>query len=153
MASTQAMCTSFKTELLAGYHNFSATNVARTLNTPDVFKMALYLDAATLSAATTAYSATSEVANSGTYTAGGSVVTFLAPAATGTTAYVGPTSASTLSWTTFTATGFSAALVYNSSQANRAVSVHTFASQSITAGTFTITFPTNAAGTALLNFA
>ena len=157
MASTQAMCTSFKQELLNGQHQFgTSTLVSRTsltAPTADVFKMALYLDAATLSAATTAYSATSEVANSGTYAAGGSTITFLAPATSGTTAFVGPTSASTLSWTTFTATGFSAALVYNSTQSNKAVSVHTFASQSITAGTFTITFPTNAAGTALLNFA
>ena len=159
MASTQAMCTSFKGELLQGLHQIgptagTVTVVSRTsLTAPvnDVIKMALYLDAATLGAATTAYSATSEVANSGTYTAGGSVVTMLAPATSGTTGYVGPTSASTISWTTFTATGFSAALVYNSTQGNRAISVHTFSSQSITAGTFTITFPTNAAGTALLN--
>lgn len=143
MASTQAMCSSFKQELLTGTHVIGT----------DVLKLALYLDASTLGAGTTAYSATSEVANSGTYTAGGSTVTFVAPALTGTTAYTGPTSASTVSWTTFTATGFSAALIYNSSKTNKAISVHTFASQSITAGTFTITFPTNAAGTALINIA
>lgn len=143
MASTQAMCSSFKQELLTGTHVIGT----------DVLKIALYLDAATLGAGTTAYSATNEVANSGTYTAGGSTVTFQAPALSGTTAYTGPTSASTVSWTTFTATGFSAALIYNSSKTNKAISVHTFASQSITAGTFTITFPTNAAGTAILNIA
>lgn len=143
MASTQAMCSSFKQELLTGTHVIGT----------DVLKIALYLDAATLGAATTVYSATNEVANSGTYAAGGSTVTFLAPALTGTTAYCGPTSASTVSWTTFTATNFSAALIYNSSKTNKAISVHTFASQSITAGTFTITFPTNAAGTALINLA
>lgn len=143
MASTQAMCSSFKQELLTGTHVIGT----------DVLKIALYLDAATLGPATTAYSATNEVGNSGSYTAGGSTVTFVAPALTGTTAYTGPTSASTVSWTTFTATNFSAALIYNSSKTNKAISVHTFASQSITAGTFTITFPTNAAGTAILNLA
>lgn len=143
MASTQAMCTSFKTELLTGTHVIGT----------DTLKLALYLDAATLGAATTVYSATNEVANSGTYAAGGSTVTFVAPAATGTTAFTGPTSASTVSWTSFTATNFSAALIYNSSKTNKAISVHTFSPQSITAGTFTITFPTNAAGTAILNLA
>lgn len=143
MASTQAMCSSFKQELLTGTHVIGT----------DVLKLALYLDAATLGAATTVYSSTNEVANSGTYTAGGATVTFVAPALSGTTAYTGPTSASTISWTTFTATNFSAALIYNSSKTNKAISVHTFSPQSITAGTFTITFPTNAAGTAILNIA
>jgi hypothetical protein len=143
MASTQAMCSSFKQEILTGTHVIGT----------DVLKIALYLDAATLGAATTVYSATNEVANSGTYAAGGSTVTFVAPALTGTTAYTGPTSASTVSWTSFTATNFSAALIYNSSKTNKAISVHTFSPQSITAGTFTITFPTNAAGTAILNIA
>lgn len=140
MASTQAMCTSFKGELLTGTHVFGT----------DVIKMALYLDAATLGASTTAYSATNEVGNSGTYTAGGSTITFVAPATSGTTAFTGPTSASTVSWTSFTATNFSAALVYNSSKTNKAISVHTFSPQSITAGTFTITFPTNDSTTGLI---
>lgn len=147
MASTQAMCTSFKQELLTGIHVIGT----------DTLKVALYLDAATLGAGTTEYSTTSEVGNSGSYVAGGSTVTFQAPAATGTTVYTGPASASTVSWTTFSATGFSAALIYNSSKVNgttrgRSISVHTFASQTITAGTFTITFPTNDATTGLLRF-
>lgn len=161
MASTQAMCTSFKQELLQGLHQIGptagtvtiATRGSLTAPTNDVIKMALYLDAATLGAATATYSATSEVANSGSYTAGGSTITMLAPATTGTTAYVGPTSGSTVSWTTFSATGFSAALVYNSTQGNRAISVHTFASQTITAGTFTITFPTNDSTNGLIRLA
>lgn len=156
MASTQAMCSSFKQELLLGQHQFNTvtivTRTSLTAPTTDTFKLALYLDAATLGAATTTYSSTSECSNSGTYAAGGQAITFVAPALTGVTAYTGPTSASTISWTTFTATGFSAALIYNVTQGARAISVHTFASQSITAGTFTITFPTNAAGTAILNF-
>lgn len=152
MASTQAMCSSFKQELLTGTH---------VLGT-DTVRIALYLDAATLGAGTTTYQGTvgttrdtaqSEVTASGSYAYGGSAVTFVAPGLTGTTAWAGPASASTVSWTTFTATGFSAALLFNASKSNKAISVHTFASQSITAGTFTITFPTNGAGTALINLA
>lgn len=141
MASTQAMCSSFKQELFTGTHVIGT----------DVIKLALYADAATLGAGTTAYSATNEVANSGTYAAGGSTITFQAPALSGSTAYTGPSSASTVSWTSFTAANFSAALIYNSSKSNKAISVHTFGVQSITAGTFTLTFPTNGAGTAVLN--
>lgn len=148
MASTQAMCSSFKQELLTGTHVIGT----------DTLRIALYLDAATLGPSTTAYGGTVgstrdgviEVAASGSYTYGGSPVTFVAPALTGTTAYTGPTSASTVSWTTFTATGFSAALIFNASKSNKAISVHTFSSQSITSGTFTITFPTNDATTGLI---
>ena len=122
MASTQAMCSSFKQELLTGTHVIGT----------DTLKLALYTDTATLGAATTVYSATNEVGNSGTYAAGGSTVTFVAPALSGTTAYTGPTSASTISWTGFTASNFSAALIYNSSKTNKAVSVHTFSTKSIT---------------------
>lgn len=153
------MCNSFKQELMRGQHLFGTTSptlVSRTsltAPTPDVFRIALYLASATVNASTTTYSATGEVPNSGTYTAGGSIITIQDPGLTGTTAFAGPTSASTVSWTTFTGTAFDCALIYNSTQGNRAVSVHTFASQTITAGTFTITFPTNAAGTAILNLA
>lgn len=148
MANTQAMCSSFKQELLTGTHVIGT----------DVLKIALYnANAGGLSAATTAYATTingaTEVSNSGSYAAGGQTVTFQAPALSGTTAYTGPTSASTVSWTSFSATNFDCALIYNSSKSSKAISVHTFASQSITAGTFTITFPTNAAGTAILNLA
>ena len=148
MANTQAMCSSFKTELLTGTHVIGT----------DVLKIALFTAAGgSMGAATTAYATTVngavEVADSGTYAAGGSTVTFQAPALTGTTAYTGPTSASEISWTTFTATGFDAALIYNSSKSNKAIGVYTFISQTITAGTFKITFPTNAAGTALVNLA
>ncbi len=143
MANTQAICSAFKTELLIGTHVIGT----------DVLKLALYLASATYNASTTAYSATGEVGNSGTYAAGGSTVTFQAPALTGVTAYTGPTSASTISWTSFSATAFDACLIYNSSKSNKAISVHTFSSQTITAGTFTITFPTNDAATGLLRFA
>ena len=75
------MCTSFKQELLVGTHNFTTT-------TGDVFKLALYTSSASLDASTTAYSATNEVANSGSYAAGGGALTNVTPTTSGTTAYV-----------------------------------------------------------------
>ena len=151
MANTQAMCTSFKNEILQAYHNFGTT-VTRGATTADSFKAALYLTTATLSAATTAYSATGEVTGTG-YTAGGVAVTnATAPTTSGTTAYWTPSAAITYTTVTLT-TAFDTVLIYNSSQSNRAVSVHTFGAQTITAGTLTLVMPTNAAGTALLNIA
>lgn len=152
MANTQAMATSFKGELLNAYHNFSATNPARTVNTADSFKAALYLASATINASTTAYTATGEVSGSG-YTAGGVAITaWNAPTTSGTTGYTTPTTSITYTSVTLT-TAFDAVLIYNSSQSNRAVSVHTFGSQTVTAGTFTLTMPANAAGTALIRLA
>ena len=151
MANTQAMTTSFKNEILQAYHNFGTT-VVRAATTADTFKAALYLTTATLSAATTAYSATGEVTGTG-YTAGGVAVTnATAPTTSGTTAYWTPSAAITYTTVTLT-TAFDTVLIYNSSQSNRAVSVHTFGAQTITAGTLTLVMPTNAAGTALLNIA
>ena len=154
MANTQALCSQFKTDLLNGWHAFSATNPARTISTADVFKAAIYLASATVDATTAAYSATGEVSNSGTYTAGGPAVTWVAPAkTTGTSANASSTTYSTLaasiSVTTFTASAFDCVLIYNSTN-NKAVSVHTFGSQSITAGTFTLTMPTNDQTTGLI---
>lgn len=154
MANTQGMANSFKTELLAGYHNFSATNVARTVNTVDVFKAALFLTTATLSAATTTYSTTGEIsAGTVNYTAGGITVTnATAPVLYGSTATWNPSA--NLVWTALTApTAFDTVLIYNSSQGNRAVSVHTFGAQTVTAGNFSLTIPTAGAGTSLLNIA
>ena len=152
MANTQAMATSFKGELLNAYHNFSATNPARTINTADSFKAALYLASATVNAATTAYTVTGEVTGTN-YTAGGVAITsWNAPTTSGTTGYTTPTASITYTSVTLT-TAFDAVLIYNNSQGNRAVSVHTFGSQTVTAGTFTLTMPTNAAGTALINIA
>jgi hypothetical protein len=124
------------------------------LNTADVFKAAIYLASATVDATTTAYSATGEVANSGSYTAGGPTVTWIAPAKTaGTSANASSTTYTTLSAsisvTTFTATAFDAVLLYNSTT-SKAISVHTFGSQTITAGTFTLTMPTNDQTTGLI---
>ena len=149
--STQAMCTSFKNEILQAYHNFGTT-VTRAGTGADTFKAALYLTTASLGAGTTAYSATGEVTGTN-YTAGGVTVTnATAPTTSGTTAYWTPSANITYTNVTLS-TAFDTVLIYNSTQSNRAVSVHTFGSQTITAGTFTLVMPTNAAGTALINIA
>ena len=151
MANSQAMCTSFKNEILQAYHNFGTT-VTRAGTGADTFKAALYYATASLGAGTTAYSATGEVTGTN-YSAGGVTVTnATAPTTSGTTAYWTP-SASLVYTNVTLSTAFDTVLIYNSTQSNRAVSVHTFGSQTVTAGTFTLTMPTNAAGTALLNIA
>ena len=151
MANTQAMCTSFKGELLTGTHNFGVAPT-RGSTAADSFKAALYLASATVNATTTAYSASNEVSGTG-YTAGGVAVTnATVPATSGTTAYWTPSASITYTTVTLT-TAFDAVLIYNSTQSNKAVSVHTFGSQTVTAGTFSLTMPANAPSTALLNIA
>ncbi len=152
MANTAGVCATFKAEVLQGLHVFSATNPARTVNTADTFKAALYLASGSLSpTATTAYSATSEVSGTG-YTAGGvTVAGWNTPAVTGSTAYTTPTAS--FAWTGVTlATAFDTVLIYNSSQGNRAVSLHNFGSQTVTAGNFTLTMPTNDSTNGLIRF-
>jgi hypothetical protein len=151
MANTQSLCTSFKGELLVGHHNFG-TGVVRAATTADTFKAALYLASATVNASTTAYSSTGEVTGTG-YSAGGVTVTFgTAPSTSGTTAFVTPSASITYSSVTLS-TAFDALLIYNSTQSDKAVSVHTFGSQTVTAGTFTLTMPTNDASTGLIRLA
>ena len=156
MSNTQSMCTSFLGELLSATHNFSSANPAHTANTADTFKAALYTTTASpaINAATTAYSATGEVSGTG-YTAGGVTVTNATnPASTNSSATAGVgywTPSGNLVYTTVTlTTAFDTVLIYNSTQSNKAVSVHTFGSQTITAGTFTLTMPSNTTSTALL---
>ena len=154
MANTQSMCTSFLGELLSATHNFSSSNPAHTANTADTFKAALYVTTATINAATTAYSATNEVSGTG-YTAGGIAVTNATnPTSTNSSATAGVgywTPSANLVYSTVTlTTAFDTVLIYNSTQSNKAVSVHTFGAQTITAGTFTLTMPSNTTTTALL---
>ena len=151
MANTQAMTTSFKGEILTATHNFGVAPT-RGSSAADTFKAALYLASATINATTTAYTTLGEVSGTN-YTPGGINVTNATPPATsGTTAYWTPSAS--LTYTTVTlSTAFDCVLIYNNTQSNKAVSVHTFGSQTVTAGTFTLTMPTNAAGTALLNIA
>lgn len=150
MANTQAMCTSFMQELMTATHNF-------TTGTGNTFKAALYLASATVNASTTAYSSTGEVTGTN-YTPGGvSVTNGTSPLSTNTsatagTAYWTPTASITYTNVTLT-TAFDAVLIYNSSSSNKAVSVHTFGSQTVTAGTFTLTMPSNTTSTALLRLA
>lgn len=153
MANTQAVSTSFKSEVFGGaYHNFSGTSPARTVNTVDVLKAALYLASGSQGAGTTAYSATNEVSGTN-YTAGGVTVTnATAPSTSGTTAFWTPSAS--LSWTTVTlSTAFDAVTFYNSSQGNRAIATYTFGSQTVTAGNFTISMPTNDSTNGLLRLA
>jgi hypothetical protein len=153
VANTQAICNSFKTELMLGQHQFgTSTLVSRTsLTSPttDTFKAALYLASATVNKTTTAYSATGEVSGTG-YTAGGVTVTNAnAPANASDVTYWTPSAS--FAWTTVTlSTAFDAVLIYNSTQSNRAVAVYTFGSQTVTAGNFTLTMPTNDQTTGLL---
>jgi hypothetical protein len=139
MAITQAMCTSFKTELLGGVHDIDT----------DVLKIALFTSAATLSAATTAYAVTNEASGTG-YTAGGNTLTNATISSDGTTAIVDFDNTTWVS-STITARG---ALIYNSSKANRAIAVLDFGSdKTSTDGDFTIQFPVADASNAVLRIA
>jgi len=149
MAITQAMTTSFKVEILDGIHAFGTT-VVRAATTADTFKIALYTSSATLGATTTAYSATNEVSGTG-YTAGGNTLTIsTAPTSSGTTAFL-DFDDTTWSTATITANG---ALIYNSTQSNKAVAVLAFGGdKTSTAGNFTIQFPTPDASNAIIRIA
>jgi hypothetical protein len=153
MANTQSMCTSFLGEVLTATHNFGVAPT-RGSSAADTFKAALYLASATINANTTAYTATGEVTGTN-YVAGGIAVTNAnVPTATNSspTAGVGYwTPSASLVYTNVTlSTAFDTMLMYNSTQSNKAVAVYTFGSQTITAGNFTLTMPTNATTTALL---
>ena len=154
MANTQSMCTSFLGELLSATHNFSSANPAHTANTADTFKAALYLTTATLNASTTAYSATGEVTGTN-YTAGGVAITNATnPSSTNSSSTAGVgywTPSASITYTNVTlSTAFDTMLMYNSTQSNKAVAVFTFGSQTITAGNFTLTMPSNTTTTSLL---
>ena len=151
MAITQAMCTSFKKELLEGVHNFKNSG-------GDTFKLALFAEGsggkssttATLGASTTALVTTGEVASSGTYATGGGSLTRVDPSTSGTTAI---TDFADLSFTTATITAMGA-LIYNSSDSNKAVAVLDFGgNKTSTSGTFTVQFPTANGSNAIIRIA
>ena len=138
------MCTSFKDELLEGVHDFRSSG-------GDTFKIALYTSSATLDATTTAYSATNEVANSGTYAAGGGTLTNVSPTTSGTTAF---TDFDDISFTSATINA-RGALIYNTTPThtytNPSVAVLDFGGDKIsTSGTFTIQFPAADASNAII---
>ena len=141
--------------MLGAHQLGSVTLVSRTsLTSPttDTLKAALYLASGSQGAATTAYSSTNEVSGTN-YTAGGVTVTnATAPTTTGTTAFWTPSAS--FVWTTVTlATAFDCVTIYNSTQSNRAIGVFTFGSQTITAGNFTLTMPTNDSTNGLVRIA
>jgi hypothetical protein len=138
------MCTSFKQEVLQGIHNF-------TTSTGDTFKLALYTIQRSFTAATTAYTATNEVANSGSYAAGGGSLVNVTPTTSGTTAFA---DFDDLAFTSATITA-RGALIYNSSAAgDPTVAVLDFGSdKTSTTGTFTIQFPTADASNAIIRIA
>ena len=138
------MCTSFKVELMRAVHNF-------TTSTGNTFKLALYDNSASFTAATTAYTATNEVANSGSYSAGGGTLTNVTPTSTGTTAF---TDFADLSFTTATITAFGA-LIYNDTAAgDPTVCVLDFGgAKTSTSGTFTIVFPAADSTNAIIRIA
>ena len=138
------MCTSFKVELMRAVHNF-------TTSTGNTFKLALYDNSASFTAATTAYTVTNEVAASGTYSAGGGTLTNVTPTSTGTTAF---TDFADLSFTSATITAYGA-LIYNDSAAgDPTVCVLDFGgAKTSTVGTFTIIFPTADASNAIIRIA
>ena len=144
MAITQAMCTSFKDQLLEAVHDFRSSG-------GDTFKIALYSSAATLDATTTAYTSSDEVANSGTYAAGGGTLTNVSPTTSGTTAF---TDFDDISFTSATINA-RGALIYNTTPThtytNPSVAVLDFGGDKIsTSGTFTIQFPAADASNAII---
>ena len=156
MANVAALCTYFKTQLLNGSHAFGAqlANATRTVTTKDVFNIALYLVTGSRGVADTVYDASGELAASGNYAAGGTALTnATAPGSSGTTAFWTPSASAV--WANLTSSGpFDAAVIYNASSTNKAeVGVFTFGSQSITAGTFTLTMPVNDSSTGLVRLA
>ena len=138
------MCTSFKVELMQGVHNFTAS-------TGNTFKLALYDNSASFTAATTAYTATNEVANSGTYSAGGGTLTNITPTSSGTTAF---TDFDDLSFTSATITAYGAMIYNDTASGNPSVCILDFGgAKTSTSGTFQIIFPTADASNAIIRIA
>lgn len=154
MANTQAICKSFRPELLNGIHAFGTT-VTRGATTKDSFKAALFLVSATINADTATYGTSGEVSGTN-YTAGGVAVTNAnAPSTSGGSGVVAFwTPSASFAWTTVTlSTAFDCVLLYNSTQGDKAIAAFTFGSQTVTAGNFTITMPTNDLSTGLIRIA
>ena len=134
------MCTSFKVELMKGVHNFTAS-------TGNTFKLALYTNSASFTAATTAYTTSNEVTASGSYAAGGGALTNITPTSTGTTAF---TDFADLSFTTATITARGALIYNDSATGDPTVVVLDFGSDKTSTTTFTIVMPVNDANSALI---
>jgi len=148
LAISQTLATSFKVEILDGIHNFGV-GVIRASTAADTFKIALYSTLATLDAATTVYTTLNEVTGTGYVAGGNTLVISQVPTST---------SAETVAWLNFansswTTASFSAdgALIYNSTQGNKAVAVLNFGStKTATSQTFTVTFPASTSDAAII---
>lgn len=140
-SNVAAVCVSFKAEILQAIHNLATGG--------DSLKAALYFQNSSMGSGTTAYSATGEVTGTG-YTAGGKAVTNgVSPTTSGITAFWTPSAQ--IQWTSLTiSSNFDCWLLYNSSKSNKGIGVLTFPPQTVAAGTFTISMPSNTASTALL---
>jgi hypothetical protein len=138
------MCTSFKVELMKAVHNF-------TTSTGNTFKLALYNNSASFTAATTAYTATNEVSASGSYSAGGGALTNVTPTSSGTTAF---TDFADLSFTSATITAYGAMIYNDTAAGDPSVCILDFGgAKTSTSGTFTIIFPTADATSAIIRIA
>ena len=146
MAITQGLCTSFKVQMLNAEHAFGTT-VVRASTTPDVFKIALYTSAADLGPNTTVYTTSGEVPNGSGYTTGGKTLTSTQPSSSEGVAYLDFSDA-VWNASSITARG---ALIYNSTQGNKAVAVLNFgADRQSSSGDFIVQFPANNAGNAII---
>jgi hypothetical protein len=138
------MCTSFKKELMTATHNF-------TNSSGNTFKLALYTNSASFNAATTAYTATNEVSNSGSYSAGGGALTNVTPTTSGTTGF---TDFADLTFTSATITARGALIYNDTASGDPTVVVLDFgADKTSTSGDFQIVFPTADASNAIIRIA
>jgi hypothetical protein len=138
------MCTSFKVELMQAIHNFTAS-------TGSTFKLALYDNSPSFNAATTAYTSSGEVGNSGSYAAGGGTLTNVTPTSSGTTAF---TDFADLSFTSATITAYGAMIYNDSAAGDPSVCILDFGgAKTSTNGTFTIIFPTADSTSAIIRIA
>ena len=138
------MCTSFKVQLMQGIHNFTAS-------TGNTFKLALYTNSASFTAATTAYTATNEVTASGSYSAGGGTLTNVTPTSSGTTAF---TDFADISFTTATITARGALIYNDTATGDPTVVVLDFGSdKTSTSGTFQVIFPAADSSNAIIRIA
>lgn len=152
MANTQAFCSQAKVDLMNGLHALGSS-VIRAGTTKDDYYGALYLATATVNATTTAYSATGEVTGTNYTARGEQVTTATGPQLDSTTAHFTPSASIVYSNVTL-GTAFDAVLIYNdTSTGDLALSVHTFGSQTVTAGDFTLTMPTDDGTTGLIRIA
>lgn len=148
-ANTQGLAYSFKSEILQGIHNLGV-GVTRAVTTADAVKAALYLQNSSIGPSTTAYTTSGEVTGTG-YTAGGQTVTNAVAPTTGGGSSAYWTPSANITWSTVTlASLFDCCLLYNSTQSNKAIGAFTFGAQTVSAGNFTLTVPSNAPGTALV---